>query len=223
VATEGKLDSTGEGAIVATTSESLSNFLSNPRILSGVWPSLRALAGRLRATCSTHSTLAFWHLGTCHPMWSYKTMKQTYLWQMPAVSDGTHRTLCLRHLSQAKEFPILPSLSMVGTTELAVLGERDPSLSGGALMCGEVRYAKPGVRLSGVNCSPQTRVLCAPEVDAALTGRLTTPETIASEQVSFQVHSTEGYSHVAVPYERNLPRMYFRDINGPQDRCLSGS
>jgi hypothetical protein len=78
-------------------------------------------------------------------------MKQTYLWQMLAVSDGTHRTLCLRHLSQAKAFPILPSLASMMGTELAVLGDRDPSLSGGALMWGSPIIAKPGVRLSGVN------------------------------------------------------------------------
>ena len=63
-------------------------------------------------------------------------MEQTYLWQILAISDGTHRTLCLRHLSQAKAFPILPSLASIVGMELTVLGERDPSLSGGALMWG---------------------------------------------------------------------------------------
>lgn len=63
VATDGRLHCVGAGAIVATIADNLSSFLSKSRNLVGVWPSLRAFAGRLRATCSTHSTLAFWHLG----------------------------------------------------------------------------------------------------------------------------------------------------------------
>lgn len=53
-------------------------------------------AGLRRATCSIHSTRAFWHL-----------------WQMAAVSEGTHLTLCFRQRSQAKAFPILPSLASI--------------------------------------------------------------------------------------------------------------
>lgn len=63
VTTEGKVVCAGEGAMVATMADSLSSFLSKSRNLLGVWPSPRAFAGRRRATCSTHSTLAFWHLG----------------------------------------------------------------------------------------------------------------------------------------------------------------
>ena len=53
---------TETGDIVATMAEILSSFLSKSRILLGVWPSVRSFAGLLRATCSIHSTRAFWHL-----------------------------------------------------------------------------------------------------------------------------------------------------------------
>jgi hypothetical protein len=61
-AAEGNEDCDGEGAIVATIADNFSNFLSKSRTLLDAWPSLLALAGLLRATCSTHSTRAFWHL-----------------------------------------------------------------------------------------------------------------------------------------------------------------
>ena len=53
---------TDTGAIVATMADILSSFLSKSRILLGVCPSILGFAGLLRATCSTHSTRAFWHL-----------------------------------------------------------------------------------------------------------------------------------------------------------------
>lgn len=67
------------GDIVATMADSLSSFLSKSRILFGVWPSLRAFADLLRATCSTHSTLAFWHLHTCHSSGALYASGETYL------------------------------------------------------------------------------------------------------------------------------------------------
>jgi hypothetical protein len=39
---------------------------------------------------------------------------------MPALADGTHRTLCFLHLSHANEFPILASLESMVTMELRV-------------------------------------------------------------------------------------------------------
>ena len=63
VATAGKAVCDAEvGAIVATIAESLSIFLSKSRIRLGGWPSPLDFAGLRRATCSMHSTLAFWHL-----------------------------------------------------------------------------------------------------------------------------------------------------------------
>ena len=83
VATEGRLHCVGVGAIVATIADNLSNFLSKSRSLVGVWPSLRAFAGRLRATCSTHSTLAFWHLG--HVSFD---VEQKYSWVNKPLANG---------------------------------------------------------------------------------------------------------------------------------------
>jgi len=37
-----------------------------------------------------------------------ETCEEVYLWQMLAVSEGTHRTLCFLHRSHAKAFPALP-------------------------------------------------------------------------------------------------------------------
>lgn len=53
---------TEPGAMVAAIADILSSFLSKSRILLGVCPSILDLAGLLRATCSIHSTRAFWHL-----------------------------------------------------------------------------------------------------------------------------------------------------------------
>jgi hypothetical protein len=80
---------------------------------------------------------------------------------------------------------------------------------------GKSEHAKSGVRLR-CELSPSTRVICAPEIDAALTGRLTTPKTNASEQASFQMHPTEGSSYVAVPSTGLTSDE--RYINGPRDR-----
>lgn len=92
MATEGRLGGAGEGGSVATIVDKVSSFLSNSRSLLGSGPSPRAFAGRLRATCSTHSTLAFWHLGTCHLVLEYFTDGRTYLWQILGVSERTQRT-----------------------------------------------------------------------------------------------------------------------------------
>jgi hypothetical protein len=67
VVTEGSVECAGAGAIVAITVDSLSSFLSKSRSLVGGWTSPLVFAGLLRATCSMHSTLAFWHLCTCYP------------------------------------------------------------------------------------------------------------------------------------------------------------
>lgn len=68
-------------------------------------------------------------------------MDVTCLWQMPAVSDGTHRTLCFRQRSQAKAFPILPSLASMATTGLEG-GEASPAAGwwGSPIMPRRVRF-----------------------------------------------------------------------------------
>lgn len=59
-------------------------------------------------------------------------IRKTYRWQMAGASEGTHRTLCFRHLSHAKAFPILPSLASIVRMELAGLGDLgDASVSAG--------------------------------------------------------------------------------------------
>lgn len=64
VAIEGRLVGEAEGPIDATMADNLSSFLSKSRALLGAelslfWPSVLDFAGRLRATCSIHSTRAF--------------------------------------------------------------------------------------------------------------------------------------------------------------------
>ena len=65
---EGRLDTGGsEGAepdpgAAVTMAASVSKGLSPSGGLLGAWPAALGFAGRRRATCSTHSTLAFWHL-----------------------------------------------------------------------------------------------------------------------------------------------------------------
>lgn len=155
VVTNGKAGcDAGDGDIVATMVDSLSSFLSKSRILFGGWPSLLDLAGRRRATCSTHSTLAFWHLRTCHPEWSLHISRETYLWQIPAVSEGTHRTLCFLHLSQANALPILPSLASIVRMELMFLGDLGDSRSvpAGCCIVGKSeQMPRSSCRGSGVN------------------------------------------------------------------------
>jgi hypothetical protein len=115
--------------MVATIADSLSSFLSKSRNLFGGWPSFLDLAGLLRATCSIHSTLAFWHLRTCQLGSQCPTIRETYLWQILATSEGTHRTLCFLHRSQANAFPILPSLASMVEMELAGWGDLGDSRS----------------------------------------------------------------------------------------------
>jgi len=67
VATGGSVDGGTEagilGVVVAVTiAESLSSFFSISVTLLGGCAAVLGFAGRRRATCSTHSTRAFWHL-----------------------------------------------------------------------------------------------------------------------------------------------------------------
>lgn len=124
---------TATGAMVATMADILSSFLSKSRILLGGWPSILGFAGLLRATCSMHSTRAFWHLTHVLCRGRGKVAEKTYLWHTEAVSEGTQRTLCLRPVeirksacrfagplqrSHANALPDLPSLASMAMAEL---------------------------------------------------------------------------------------------------------
>jgi hypothetical protein len=58
--------------------------------------------------------------------------RETYLWHIPVMSEGTHRTLCFLHRSHAKAFPILPSLDSMVKMELAGWGDLGRSCSASA-------------------------------------------------------------------------------------------
>jgi hypothetical protein len=68
---------------------------------------------------------------------------KTYRWHTEAVSEGTHRTLCFRQRSQAKAFPILPSLASMVTIVMGGLGdslaEADCCVWGSPIMMPSVR------------------------------------------------------------------------------------
>jgi hypothetical protein len=51
-----------------------------------------------------------------------KSTRETDRWHTEAVSEGTHRTLCFRQRSQAKAFPILPSLASMVIMVIGGLG-----------------------------------------------------------------------------------------------------
>lgn len=152
VATEGRLDCAGDGAMVATMADNLSSFLSKSRNLLGVWPSLRAFAGRLRATCSTHSTLAFWHLGTCHSMWSSGrgSSKHTFgrCWGYPTGRSELCVFDIARRQRRSLSFLLLPPWWEQRWQSWEKESHRPPVARSRSRSCGEVRScAKSGVRL----------------------------------------------------------------------------
>lgn len=149
---------TETGAMVATMADILSSFLSKSRILLGVCPSDLGFAGRLRATCSMHSTRAFWHLGHVLCRGCGKVPEEhTFGIQLLYLREHTElcaydllkleeaRAVCVSVLqrSHANALPDLPSLASMAIVELRGLGDVEESLFAeegimGSCMCGEI-------------------------------------------------------------------------------------
>src|SRR5690242_21942326 len=119
--------------MVATMADILSSFLSKSRILLGACPSDLGLAGLLRATCSMHSTRAFWHLEhvLCRGCGKVPE-KHTFGKQTQCLREHTEpcaydlfklrgcacSCICCLQRSHANAFPDLPSLASMAIVEL---------------------------------------------------------------------------------------------------------